>query len=613
MSKKRSESSLPDDALTQTEGSNYGMDGFPEMDYGAGLDDSDSSLISFADDDFDEGTSSLNEFFRSGSAIQDLSWLEMTNDEMKEERDRAEGIEQSEASGNALEELALQWEVNRPQAGTHFQANVDVNIARGRREFAEGPVPKQAFSREELLDEVRSVMRKSAAGHSLHDILSETAARLGYDAPQIKKAVEQVVEEHGLAGRVFIRAAAYPGCSKGKWTKQVKSRAAEAQFVVEKSACSGCKFAQQGVCAVFQKKLVPEVDWEEARKVYAGRLAATGRKVASKGDPKEAIRKAFSQEPRGMDIPKTSFERHVAPADTISIGDALKKFSGMKREHIKVSEKERQQQRLMNKARAQIARWVKAGTITDEQAGAILNAENPVAMVKEVSKKLASQQTPKASQYSGAKIRENEYRSTGIPDAPVEDRQVLKLARYARRHMSEGVAGNTLTALIRQRFAPDVLKKGAAKLAELRREHEGLSGHLYVDAAAYASPTGTEGCEQGALKHRANALKTVLSMDRCGSCAFANKKADGTLVCQKYNKALVDEFAGETVKAYQQEQIRLANSPTRDIEMTAALFNPAEEFGLVNPLDGFDLEDERTAHDVLADADIELGEMLIDF
>jgi hypothetical protein len=151
--------------------------------------------------------------------------------------------------------------------------------------------------------------------------------------------------------------------------------------------------------------------------------------------------------------------------------------------------------------------------------------------------------------------------------------------------MSVGFAGDELSTLIRLRLEPKLAKASRNKLAQVREEHEGLSGHLYVDAAAYASKAGTTGCDEGALRHRANQLKFVLAMGRCEGCVFKN--ADG--VCQKYNKTVVEDI--EYTEKYRQAQ--LASHAASDQDDTASLFsvpnlsaalssNLVSEFGLHN-------------------------------
>jgi hypothetical protein len=151
------------------------------------------------------------------------------------------------------------------------------------------------------------------------------------------------------------------------------------------------------------------------------------------------------------------------------------------------------------------------------------------------------------------------------------------LARWARRKMSEGMAGNDLTTLMDLRFASPLRTAGEGLIAMLREEHEGLSGHLYVDAAAYASKTGSTGCEKAASKHRANTVPFVKAMPRCGSCTLAN--SDG--VCTKYGKELMHQLPSDAAQ-FKAQMVHAADAP--DHEITASLFNPGE-FNLAASMD----------------------------
>jgi len=111
---------------------------------------------------------------------------------------------------------------------------------------------------------------------------------------------------------------------------------------------------------------------------------------------------------------------------------------------------------------------------------------------------------------------------------------------WIRRAMNEGFAGKNLDDAIRNRFTESLLKEASGNIAKVRALHEGLAGFRYVDASVYASKDGgVKGCEDGGLKHRANQVKMVLGMDRCGSCAMANALPDGSTRCSVYNKMLV--------------------------------------------------------------------------
>lgn len=172
--------------------------------------------------------------------------------------------------------------------------------------------------------------------------------------------------------------------------------------------------------------------------------------------------------------------------------------------------------------------------------------------------------------------------------------EIRGLLNWSRRLMSEGTAGVELDQMLTARFSEPLLKAAAPLVKEAREIHEGLAGFLYVDAEAYATPSGDKGCKKGALKHRTNGLKFVLAMDRCASCT--QKNADG--YCAKYNKKLVDAPPVADVKAYQKRSIELSQAP--DHEVTASLFDP-NEFSLHSPLEDEVQLEEAASAEVLSD------------
>jgi hypothetical protein len=152
-----------------------------------------------------------------------------------------------------------------------------------------------------------------------------------------------------------------------------------------------------------------------------------------------------------------------------------------------------------------------------------------------------------------------------------------RVATWLRQKMTEGVAGKELDALLAGRFAENILNEHQSRIASLREEHEGISGHAYVDATAYVTE-GSEGCDKGALIHRANQIPALLNTTKCATCVF---NTDGQ--CQKYNKAIIDNpsLVVGNVQKYQKDMIRLANSS--DAERTASLFTnnyDEDEFSL---------------------------------
>ena len=71
-----------------------------------------------------------------------------------------------------------------------------------------------------------------------------------------------------------------------------------------------------------------------------------------------------------------------------------------------------------------------------------------------------------------------------------------RVSNWIRQKMAEGTVGEELDALIELKYSSQVIKDQHERIASARAEHEGLSGHVYVDADSYMSK-GTEGCDKG--------------------------------------------------------------------------------------------------------------------
>ena len=223
------------------------------------------------------------------------------------------------------------------------------------------------------------------------------------------------------------------------------------------------------------------------------------------------------------------------------------------------------------KAQAKVSKLVETGLLSKDQVENISKSENPNEFVKKAFE-MASKPS-EAGQYQG----EATAHVLGSKKSSAPSATELKVATWVRQKISEGSAGQELDMLIASRFNQNVLNEHSARIASIRAEHEGVSGHAYVDASAYMTK-GIEGCDKGALIHRANQIPTLLKTAKCGSCVF---NTGGS--CQKYNKQIIASASDvvENKGQYQAEMIRLANAP--DSERTASLFvnNYDEgEFGL---------------------------------
>jgi hypothetical protein len=801
------ETHLPSDLLVPTEGLNGLLDTYPDLNYGAGVlnqflpesSGHESGLPDGVVRADDEGCGHLGEFLKEGS-LADLSWLEVAEQD-------AERLPES-PTALAIPELEEAWGVDRRTTGVRSTAYdlEEVKYHEAANDTSSGHAVT-AEQRSALGRVLRKAMRRSAAGADWSDIRHEAKGSAGLYSDTIKAAMKVIKAEHGLSGRVFIRAEAYPGYIDGKWKKHLRKATAGARYIVVAKADLDAIHHVNGICTITGKKVVTTVPWKAAYSHYAPKLRASGRKVASNPDnPRVALRKAFAQTPKGMAAIERTRPVHVAPSERVSSKQAKETFAATPAAERKVYNRQaaesrasqvaaarrinawvsanllpvktakaivssgksapvmlrqaaavvlatrgaaafsgldndvrpaditireatealaqvkapapidishREGEAVKRKANLYIAKQVKAGALSREDGVRLVNSTAEPRVIKATADALINAATQKAGAYSGQankragrkvsrsdalsylvkaekaasvkqasvdneaehrkwaasrtgrKVRNLEARcrkmATAIekglrgsalakairraitaeesPAASMMLASILRqkgisleaalegpkkkaaayegtkfqvsqaetrlaapvrkelegLLKYALQKMNEGVAGSDLTMLLSARFGGPVRKAASTDLKDLRASHEGLAGHLYVDAAAYASPTGTKGCEKGGLKHRANQVPTVMAMDRCTGCALRNKRADGTPVCSTYNKPLVTaaELPVDDIKAYQQQNIHASDAS--DAELTASYFAPSydqSEFSLHNAAgDGIDFSE----------------------
>lgn len=898
------EAHLPDDVFTDSDALNGLLDTYPDLGKGMGVLDHETlgdskqaptlpdGVVLTADEVDEEtgvvfgGLGDLGDITRE-AGLADLSWLDLA--EQDPERLPKNPVDRG------IPELEQAWGVDRRTDGLVVLPNVDRDVAAYEASLAEDVKTASRMPKDVVDHVVQTAWRRVTAGEAFATVASEVAQRLGDEASRVAKRMAQMKDDAGLIGRVFVRASNYPGCESGRWTDTVKKQGATARYLVQKKACEGCVHAQNGSCSIFHKKLVAAVPWDEAKAKYGPVLEATGRRVASNQEPKEALRRAFAQVPRGLsqvgdvrpvavhladtvtpeearkalasvtgivtvvDVSREQVHRILAswrqrgmltPADHEKLvasdaapaavlkaatglisavrtadysggqnagkmGYAADRETALRELHAaedrtvqataflreEVARRERAASRegkrvaaierkcaqvrkeidnglrgkklvahilrtfeaadrglaaeildpyirsknaleeprsvaapysglsndvrisaeavsasdawarlreastpsaidLAERRKAQahrklvgtLSRWVRDGLLQKsaaerlarsdadphdvlrvasaligrarvaEYSGVANDARVPEVspeeawrmlaaaedQVRRASEKLAAEAARRTHAASREGRREaairakvakitaaiekglrgqpllnlirktiardevaaaskildpilaqtgaleatasgpREFQGPHYERAPTEAPKVAsgpaygetdRLLRWARQQMNEGAAGHELDQLLAGRFAHSVRTAAEGALKALRRAHEGLAGHAYVDAEAYASKAGIAGCEKGALRHRANTIPAVLQMNRCGSCALRQAKADGTPVCSLYNKKLVASAAEavEDPRAYQAEMIRLADGT--DADRTAAMFTNAYDPG----------------------------------
>lgn len=217
------------------------------------------------------------------------------------------------------------------------------------------------------------------------------------------------------------------------------------------------------------------------------------------------------------------------------------------------------------KIASNIEQYISNGILNQSDVDQALTLDGD-AKFKEIYRLAIEGVSSKKSEFKGQKFEAHIAKRASTPTKTAHEAQSDKVATWLRKKISEGSAGGEVDVLLSSRFSQSVLKAHGDRISNVRSEHEGISGHAYVDATAYMT-LGTEGCDKGALVHRANQIPTLLKTSKCNSCVF---NSGGS--CQKYNKpiiASVNEVV-ENKESFQKDMIRLANS--NDSEQTASLF-----------------------------------------
>jgi len=270
-------SSLPS-TLNDNLGSNYGLDGFPGVDYGKGIRDrpgltpqppvSDVSHLpgdvvgnSLAPLDIDMSNESTAFDFpidlqgsdvglRDGQDVVHHEWLQAGQDPAR----------LPHLNKEVLGELSALW------GG-----------------ITTGPGARQGALRELM----RVAMRRSAQGESLTTIRTKLEGLVRESWTKIEPAFNRLAAEHGLHGNVYLRASAFPGLHRGKHANLLRKLAGRARYLVGGDAEGAAALGLQSISNVHQ------IPWAQELKHYASKLSVLGRQVKLGGDPKETLRQAF--------------------------------------------------------------------------------------------------------------------------------------------------------------------------------------------------------------------------------------------------------------------------------------------------------------------------------
>lgn len=278
-----SESHIPSDLLTPTLGSNYGMPGYEDLEYGMGV------LEGVLNPDLHPAPALPTGLSKAGAEsalditemvnenpITDLSWLEP---------DPAQDPERLPKNPHqVLPELEALWGEST-NGVTVFPNSAPAKVQE---------LPAKRASASQLMKVATHAMRRVVQGHDVDEVVNQAMESVGEDMARLAPTMRALKAESGLLGNVYIRAAAYPKWGGGKWSKAVRKLAKDARYIiVPEGDQEQATWVQNGRCAYTGKLVVSEVPWEEALEHYAPRLAGAGFPVPEGVPAKEGLRQAF--------------------------------------------------------------------------------------------------------------------------------------------------------------------------------------------------------------------------------------------------------------------------------------------------------------------------------
>ncbi|NQX96087.1 MAG: hypothetical protein HRT64_14430, partial [Erythrobacter sp.] len=198
--------------------------------------------------------------FLDEQPVSDLSWLEVDKDEYR----------------HHMETLPKQNFDSIPELQEHFKNLTDRERFHLNPENREPARPTTPFFAErphhgKLTDEdavrlveefTRQQVQAGIEGRQVVANLKKAfdPRTLGASAARIRS----VLEERGLLGSVYLDSRLFPKCASGGVSKVLTASNKAADFVLAKTACTGCVHNKEGRCAIFTKELAFDVNYDES-------------------------------------------------------------------------------------------------------------------------------------------------------------------------------------------------------------------------------------------------------------------------------------------------------------------------------------------------------------
>jgi len=501
---------LPADLFTETLANGFGLGEYPDMQYGMGsqsavvLQDGPTTAPAVPDGLAKGSAEDLDLRSLIAETVPDLDWLD------------ASLLEQDPARlpknpTDVIPELVDAWSSDGPSLTAQTR---DLSRVRYEESLKEGSGTSQKASVKQMREVASKAMRRSVMGHDIATIIREAQECMGEEAARLEPLLKMVLAEHGLAGNVFIRAAAYPKYGSGQWGAHLRRYARDARYVVvSERDLKNATWIQNGRCSLTGKFAVTKVPWEEAVTHYKSRLA--GRSPSRTG-----LRSAFLQR-EGLSKKANSWlPHHTAAADRVSTEEAWKAFASYKPEVPQL--RDPKAVRLASDKRAaeeKINSLVAQGVLPEVDRDRILaSGASPSDQLKAAAQIAA---LPKVSAYQGVQNKANEVNRD------------LYLARLEMSHLAaqERVSRLRVEASRRSQAAiQDLVDRKILKASEAKAMLEsGKSVHAILRAAAKislirqgefsgqnnnAAEAGVQRVVSGAEKNQARIRTAQTNIDR---------------------------------------------------------------------------------------------------
>ncbi len=493
--------------------------------------------------------------FQRQAGLSDLSWMDVPSAVVFGQRRQGEPPLDTAATLRAF------WDKNLPRMGP---------VVDPAEYSPDLETPKNPAAFQQAL---RLASQRIHFGESAEQILHDLGERFG--ATRAASVASVLRADDGLAGRVFIRLAAFPG-GLVKWAKILRRRCPQARYVIDKEARALRKAEAAGNIL----RVVASVPWNEAYREYAPRLSAEGASLPPvTQDPARALQAAFlfvergRVDPRGRGPVVSIYQREgsswtppPAPPPTPA---AARPDMRIRRQVAALAENRIIDQKtaatllsqpllreeVVAKAVRDITTAAARGTTYQGEGVRLRGASTaprpamkPTPASPPPRSKAASTvpaptapKAPKAYEgpvYSALPMHTVQVEAPG-PSA-VERiasthglfaADVRAYLQWARTAVARGLSGSTLEAETASRWAPRLVQACAPVVRSLRAVHEGRAGVEYVYADAHLTPNSIKGCVAEARRLRVvegPRPQVVLASSRCVGCTnLANLPGKG--------------------------------------------------------------------------------------